>query len=85
MNDIHDDQPEATFGYIAERLSDYRFAYLHIVNPAIEQMQSGKEPDPRGTRHGRDDPEEIQAKPDGGGRLRGRLPQRGGFAKARRT
>ena len=50
MNDIHDDQPEATFGYIAERLSDYRFAYLHIVNPAIEQMQSGKEPDPRALR-----------------------------------
>jgi hypothetical protein len=47
MNDIHDDQPEATFGYIAERLSDYRFAYLHIVNPAMEQMQSEKAPDPR--------------------------------------
>src|SRR6202171_5763142 len=47
LNDIHDDNPEATFGYIAERLSDYRFAYLHIVNPALEQMQSGKAPDPR--------------------------------------
>jgi N-ethylmaleimide reductase len=47
LNDIHDDNPEATFGYIAERLSDYGFAYLHIVNPAMEQMQDGKEPDPR--------------------------------------
>jgi N-ethylmaleimide reductase len=47
LNDIHDDNPEATFGNIAERLSDYGFAYLHIVNPATEQMQSGKEPDPR--------------------------------------
>jgi N-ethylmaleimide reductase len=47
MNDIHDDNPEATFGYIAERLSDYGFAYLHMVNPAIEQMQNGKEPDPQ--------------------------------------
>src|SRR6202158_1716715 len=47
VDDIYDDQPEATFGYIAERLSDYRFAYLHIVNPALEQMQSGKAPDPR--------------------------------------
>jgi len=46
MNDIHDDQPEATFGHIAERLSDYGFAYLHVVNPAMEQMQSGKAPDP---------------------------------------
>src|ERR1700730_11025923 len=47
LNDIHDDNPEATFGYIAERLSDYCLAYLHIVNPAMEQMQNGQEPDPR--------------------------------------
>jgi len=47
MSDIHDDNPEATFGYIAERLSDYGLAYLHIVNPAMEQMQNGQEPDPR--------------------------------------
>jgi N-ethylmaleimide reductase len=47
FNDIHDDDPEATFGHIAERLSDYGFAYLHIVNPALEQMQSGQPPDPR--------------------------------------
>jgi N-ethylmaleimide reductase len=46
MNDIHDDNPEATFGYVAERLNDYGLAYLHMVNPAIEQMQNGKEPDP---------------------------------------
>jgi N-ethylmaleimide reductase len=47
MNDIRDDNPEATFGYIAERLSDYGLSYLHIVNPAMEQMQNGQEPDPR--------------------------------------
>jgi N-ethylmaleimide reductase len=47
MNDIHDDDPEATFGTIAERLNHYRLAYLHMVNPALEQMQSGKEPDRR--------------------------------------
>jgi N-ethylmaleimide reductase len=47
MNDIHDDNPEATFGYTAERLSDYGLAYFHIVNPALEQMESGKEPDPQ--------------------------------------
>jgi N-ethylmaleimide reductase len=47
MNDIYDDNPEETFGYIAERLSDYGLAYLHIVNPATEQMQKGQEPDPR--------------------------------------
>jgi N-ethylmaleimide reductase len=45
LNDMHDDSPDATFGYIAERLSDYGLGYLHIVNPALEQMQGGKEPD----------------------------------------
>src|ERR1700731_716978 len=47
LNDISDENPEATFGYIAKQLSAYKFAYLHIVNPALEQMQNGKEPDPR--------------------------------------
>ena len=47
MNDIHDADPEATFGHIAERLSDYGFAYLHIVNPAVDQMQNGQDPDPQ--------------------------------------
>ena len=47
LNDIHDDNPEETFGYIAERLSDYGLAYLHMVNPALAQMQSGAEPDSR--------------------------------------
>jgi N-ethylmaleimide reductase len=49
-NDIRDDEPEATFGYVAERLSDFRFAYLHIVNPAMEQMQRGDEPAPAALR-----------------------------------
>jgi N-ethylmaleimide reductase len=47
LNDIHDANPEATFGYVAERLSDYGFTYLHIVNPAMGQMQNGEEPDPQ--------------------------------------
>ncbi|MEH2488746.1 alkene reductase [Bradyrhizobium sp. AZCC 2230] len=47
LNDIHDENPEATFGYVAERLSDYGFAYLHMVNPALDQMQNGQEPDPK--------------------------------------
>ncbi|MCS3928805.1 2,4-dienoyl-CoA reductase-like NADH-dependent reductase (Old Yellow Enzyme family) [Bradyrhizobium elkanii] len=45
LNDIHDDNPEATFGHVAERLSEYELAYLHMVNPALEQMQNGKDPD----------------------------------------
>lgn len=36
FNDIGDDAPEATFGYIAERLNSYRLAYLHVVNPAMD-------------------------------------------------
>lgn len=47
LNDMHDDNPESTFGYVAERLSDFGLAYLHIVNPGLEQMQAGKQPDPK--------------------------------------
>jgi N-ethylmaleimide reductase len=47
LNDISDENPEATFGYIAGQLSNYKFAYSHIVNPALEQMQNGQKPDPR--------------------------------------
>ena len=46
LNDVHDDNPQATFGYVAERLSEYDLGYLHMVNPALDQMQNGKEPDP---------------------------------------
>lgn len=48
LNDIHDETPESTFGYLADGLSDYGVAYLHIVNPALEEMQDGKEPPPAG-------------------------------------
>jgi N-ethylmaleimide reductase len=34
-----------TFGNIAHALSDFRFAYLHIVNPAASAVENGKEPD----------------------------------------
>jgi len=33
FNDMGDDDPEVTFGHIAERLSAYDLAYLHVVNP----------------------------------------------------
>jgi N-ethylmaleimide reductase len=44
-NDISDDNPEATFGYIAGKLSDYRLAYLHIVNPALAALEQGTQID----------------------------------------
>jgi N-ethylmaleimide reductase len=45
FNDISDDDPETTFGQVAEKLSDYRLAYLHVVNPAIAALENGAEPD----------------------------------------
>ena len=45
FNDIGDDDPEATFGYIAERLTGYGLAYLHIVNPDVAALEKGSEPD----------------------------------------
>ena len=50
FNDISDDDPETTFGYVAKKLSDYRLAYLHLVNPAVAAIEQGTEPDPRATR-----------------------------------
>jgi N-ethylmaleimide reductase len=46
MNDISDDEPEATFGYIAEKLNDYKLAYLHVVNPAIAAIERKAPPAP---------------------------------------
>ncbi len=45
LNDIRDDDPETTFGYIFEKLSGFGLAYLHIVNPAITAVERGSEPD----------------------------------------
>jgi N-ethylmaleimide reductase len=50
MNDIHDDDPETTFGAIVQRLSEYGLAYLHVVNPATDEMQKGEKPDARAMR-----------------------------------
>jgi N-ethylmaleimide reductase len=50
FNDISDANPDETFGYVAEKLSDYGFAYLHIVNPAMAAMEKGQAPDARALR-----------------------------------
>jgi N-ethylmaleimide reductase len=50
LNDIEDAEPEATFGTIAQGLSDLRLAYLHIVNPAAATMEKNKQPDERARR-----------------------------------
>ena len=50
FNDISDDNREATFGYLAEKLSDYKLAYLHLVNPAIAALEQGLPPTPEAMR-----------------------------------
>ena len=47
LNDIADHDPEKTFGYVAEKLSERGLAYLHMVNPAIAAIERGTEPDER--------------------------------------
>jgi len=49
-NDINDDEPETTFGTIADKLSAYRLAYLHVVNPALAAIEQRAEPDARALR-----------------------------------
>jgi N-ethylmaleimide reductase len=44
FNDMGDDDPETTFGYVAGKLNDYRLAYLHVVNPDAAAMENGAEP-----------------------------------------
>ena len=39
FNDMADDNPEATFGYVVERLNDYDLAYLHVVRPRIPESR----------------------------------------------
>ncbi|WP_420997669.1 alkene reductase [Cupriavidus sp. 30B13] len=50
FNDMHDDDPEATFAYIAGKLNDYGLAYLHIVNPATASVERGVPPEERAQR-----------------------------------
>ena len=50
MNDIRDDDPETTFGTIADKLNAYRLAYLHLVNPTLAALEQGVEPDARALR-----------------------------------
>jgi hypothetical protein len=46
FNDMGDDDPETTFGHVAEKLNGGALAYLHIVNPAVAAIEKGIEPDP---------------------------------------
>ncbi len=48
FNDMDDADPEALFGYVAEQLSGFDLAYLHVVEPVIAGNASVETPDPRG-------------------------------------
>jgi N-ethylmaleimide reductase len=50
FNDVGDADPEATFGYIADKVAGYKLAYLHVVNPAAAAVEKGTEPDARAAR-----------------------------------
>ena len=50
FNDMGDDDPEATFGGVADRLNDYGLAYLHIINLAVAAFEQKTEADPRALR-----------------------------------
>lgn len=45
FNDAHDEDPAETYRYVAERLSEYKLAYLHVINPAAAQLEK-REPIP---------------------------------------
>src|SRR5260370_29912030 len=48
--DMGDDNPEASFGYIAGHLHAHQLSYLHIVNPAVAAVEKGGEPEPQARR-----------------------------------
>jgi len=50
FNEMSDDNPEETFGYVAGRLGEYQLAYLHLVNPAMAALEKGTTPEPRAMR-----------------------------------
>jgi N-ethylmaleimide reductase len=41
FNDMGDEDPETTFGYIADQLNGHQLAYLHLVNPATAALERG--------------------------------------------
>ena len=48
FNDMHDQDPESLFRYLAEALNRYDLAYVHLVDPTYGGHESLPEPNPRG-------------------------------------
>jgi N-ethylmaleimide reductase len=45
-NAMFDSNPEATFGYVAERLNRYALAYLHVIEPRVKGIETIGEDQP---------------------------------------
>jgi N-ethylmaleimide reductase len=45
-NSMFDSNPEATFGYVANRLNRYALAYLHIIEPRVKGIETISEGQP---------------------------------------
>jgi N-ethylmaleimide reductase len=45
-NSMFDSNPEATFGYVADRLNRYALAYLHVIEPRVKGIETIREGQP---------------------------------------
>jgi N-ethylmaleimide reductase len=45
-NSMFDSNPEATFGYVADRLNRYALAYLHVIEPRVKGIETINEGQP---------------------------------------
>jgi 2,4-dienoyl-CoA reductase-like NADH-dependent reductase (Old Yellow Enzyme family) len=72
MNDINDDNPEATFGYIAERPSDFRLGLSAHRQSSARADAARREARAWRPQHGSLDPKQISGNLDCGGWLRRR-------------
>jgi NADH:flavin oxidoreductase / NADH oxidase family len=45
-NSMFDSNPEATFGYVADRLNRYTLAYLHVIEPRVKGIETIREGQP---------------------------------------
>jgi N-ethylmaleimide reductase len=45
-NSMFDSNPEATFGYVADRLNRYALAYLHVIEPRVKGIETVGEGQP---------------------------------------
>ncbi|MDB5840697.1 MAG: NADH:flavin oxidoreductase [Herminiimonas sp.] len=46
FNDVGDDDPQSTFSYVVDKLSDFGLGYLHVINPAAAAVEKQTRPDP---------------------------------------